>query len=110
MKFTRLLATCLLGASLMFTASHAQAHGSGSHIMGTVTAASDTQLDVLTKSGTRLVIKLTDKTTFQARKGTTGLRPKVGDRVVIDAANKDNFLTATQVQFATPPAKGKAAN
>ncbi len=110
MTFSRLLATCILSAVLIFTASHALAHGSGSHIMGTVTAASDTQLDVITKSGTRLVVKLTDKTTFQARKGTTGLRPKVGDRVVIDAANKDNFLTATQVQFATPPAKGKGAN
>ncbi len=107
----RTLLTLILCSLVWLTGSQpAGAHGTGNHIMGTVTGISDTQLDLTTKNGKPMSLHLTDKTTFQARgKDTTGSRPQVGDRVVVDATGQGDSLTATEVLFAHPPQPGKAA-
>lgn len=110
MNHMRMLAALLMCMPLFVNALPANAHGTGQHIMGTVTAISETRLEVRTQKGQNLSVQLTDKTEFRARgKETAGAKPQVGDRVVIDATGKGEDLTATEVLFATAPGKTKGA-
>ncbi|MFO0774670.1 MAG: hypothetical protein U0172_08410 [Nitrospiraceae bacterium] len=101
-------AIALTGVFLLVGTTAALAHGSSDHIMGTVTAVTDTAIDLTTKAGKKMTVKVDDKTAFEARgKSTAGKKPQAGDRVVIDVAGKGADQTASHVVFSTPP-KGKA--
>ncbi|GKS57109.1 hypothetical protein YTPLAS18_06360 [Nitrospira sp.] len=93
--------------TFLLTAVPAHAHGTGEHIMGTVTAVSETQLDITTQKGQAMSVRVTEKTEFRPRgKDTTATRPQVGDRVVVEATGKGADMTATEVLFASPKGKG----
>lgn len=98
----------LLSCAFLLAAVPADAHGTGEHIMGTVTAVSDSQLDITTQKGQAMTVRVTEKTEFRPRgKETTATRPQVGDRVVIEATGKGEDMTATEVLFASPKGKTK---
>ena len=64
------------------------AHGGMIHVMGTVTAVTDTSITVETTDKKTVQIALTDTTTFQSgTKPSTKNDLKVGDRVVIHAVS-----------------------
>jgi hypothetical protein len=86
------------------------AHGSGQHVLGTVTGISGTQLDVTTQKGEKVSILLNEKTQFRPRgAGTSGPLPKIGDRVVVETAKEGQRLVATEVLFSSKPAPTKPA-
>lgn len=107
----RAWALMIVSVAILVINGTAGAHGTGQHIMGTVTAISDAQIDVKTPKGRQLSVRLTDKTTFQPRgKETSGTRPQVGDRVVIEASGTAEELTATEIMFSSasgPPKTGR---
>lgn len=98
-----LLALILLGIT-----TAASAHGTGQHVLGTVTAIDATHVDVKTPKGGTVTIQLTDQTHYRA-KGKPGSPPlpQVGDRVVIETTKTGEALTATEIQFSSrkPAAK-----
>lgn len=84
------------------------AHGSGQHVLGTVTGITGTQLDVTTQKGEKRSILLNEKTQFRPRgAGTTGPLPKIGDRVVVETTKQGDRLVATEVLFSNKPDPAK---
>jgi len=84
-----------------FTSTLAFAHGEGQHVLGTVTTIDQTRLEIKTQKGAIVELQLNKQTRFKEKgnpKGTN--RPAVGDRVVVEAVEDNNVLTATEVQFA----------
>jgi hypothetical protein len=76
------------------------AHGGMIHVMGTVTALTDTSMTVETTDKKTVQIALTDATTFQnGSKPSTKKDLKVGDRVVVHAASVKGVLQAHEVRF-----------
>ena len=86
----------------------ASAHGGEEHVTGTVTAVSDTSVTVKTTAGKAVTVAFDEKSTF-----TRGDQPmqkseiKVGDRVVIHAAEVNEKLFAHTVQIGAANAKAK---
>ena len=80
----------------------AGAHGKGKHVLGTVAALDEAEIQVLTKDGKTVSIQTVAETKYQNR-GKDGGEPlpQVGDRVVIDVKEQDGKLTATQVKFSS---------
>lgn len=77
----------------------AYAHNGMHHVMGTVTTITDTQITVKATDGKIHTVAVAATTKYT--KGTTALTlkdVKVGDRVVIDASEKDEKLTAVIVK------------
>ncbi len=76
------------------------AHGGMIHVMGTVTALTDTSITVLTTDKKTVEIALTDTTTFQnGSKPSAKKDLKIGDRVVIHAVSVKGALQAHEVRF-----------
>src|SRR5712691_9339386 len=91
-----LIAVLLLASIPMFV----HAHGGMIHVMGTVTALTDTSMTVETTDKKTVQITLTDATTFQSgTKPSTKKDLKIGDRVVVHAANVKGVLQAHEVRF-----------
>lgn len=91
----------LLAFALVFTsAAAAWAHGSGQHVLGTVTAIDSTHIEVKTPQGAMISVKLTNETHFN-EKGTPSSTepPAIGDRVVIETTKDKTMLTATEVYY-----------
>ncbi len=101
----RMLSLALFLLSIATTAS---AHGTGQHVLGTVTAIDATHVEVKTPKDGTVSVYLT-KTTHYLAKGKPGSPslPQVGDRVVIETTKTGEALTATEIQFSSvkPPAK-----
>ena len=80
----------------------AWAHGKGVHVLGTVTEMDGSTLMVKTRDNKTVSVTLTPKTQFKpVGKGTTRGKPQVGDRVVIEATQANEGLTAKDVRFST---------
>ena len=64
------------------------AHGGHDHVLGTVTAVTETRLDVKTGDGKVMAIRLTGETKYEKDKKPATLKDlKAGLRVVVDADN-----------------------
>lgn len=80
----------------------ADAHGKGKHVLGTVAALDEAEIQVLTKDGKTVSIQTVAETKYQNRAKDGGeTLPQVGDRVVVDVKEQDGKLTATQVKFSS---------
>ena len=53
----RAIGLILFCCACLLTAVPADAHGTGQHILGTVTAVSDTQLDITTQKGQAMTVR-----------------------------------------------------
>ena len=87
--------------------SAAYAHNGMHHVMGTVSAITDTQITVKGTDGKTQMVTVAATTKYI--KGTTALAlkdVKVGDHVVIHASEKDEKLTAIEVKVGTMAMKG----
>ena len=76
------------------------AHGTGQHVLGTVTAIDATHIEVKTTKGRTVDVQVNKQTRFKEKgfpKGT--YLPVVGDRVVIEATKSDKVLLATEIHF-----------
>lgn len=90
----------LLALTFLFMCSTASAHGTGQHVLGTVTAIDAGHVEVKTQKGATVSVKVTKDTRFKEKgKSKSAERPAVGDRVVIEATKDNNVLTATEVHF-----------
>ena len=95
-----MLQRLILAFALLFMASTASAHGTGQHVLGTVTAIDGTHIDVKTPKGATVTVKVTKDTRFKEKgKPKSTEVPAVGDRVVIEATKDNKVLTATEVHF-----------
>ena len=94
----------LLATMLMLSSSAAWAHGSGQHVLGTVTAIDGSHIEVKTPKGAAVSVKVTKHTRYieKGNPKSTDL-PAIGDRVVIEATKEKSTLTATEVHYS--PAK-----
>ena len=85
-----------------------RAHEGHAHkVMGTVSAASPTKLEVQTTDGKTAIVSLNAKTVY--RQGKTKVDAKllkIGDRVVVEGTQADGAktVTAQTVQIGTAPA------
>jgi hypothetical protein len=99
-----------LTAMLLLPSSMLHAHGTGQHVLGTVTAIDGTHIEVKTTKGATVSVNVTKDTRFKEKgKPKSKEQPVVGDRVVIEATKDDKTLTATEVHFSAgkrqdPPA------
>ena len=91
-----------VGMILVGLMTTAWAHGKGVHVLGTVTEMDGSTLMVKTRDNKTVSVTLTPKTQFKpVGKGTTTGKPQVGDRVVIEATQANDELTAKDVRFST---------
>jgi Domain of unknown function (DUF5666) len=89
--------------------SVALAHGDYTHVMGTVTKITDTEVTVETTDKQVTVVKIASTTTFLKSGAAATLKDlKVGDRVVIHAKPVGTDLVAHEVRFGKMPATGAA--
>ncbi len=85
------------------------AHGTGQHVLGTVTAIDAAHIEVKTTKGQSVSVRLTDKTRYKAKgKPKTSEAPSVGDRVVIEATKDGDILTATEVHYSSAKPQAEA--
>ena len=76
------------------------AHGGEEHVIGTVTAVSDTSVTVKTTAGEVVEVGFDPKTTFARAKQTIQKSDiKVGDRIVIHAVEVNEKLVAHTVEI-----------
>jgi type 1 fimbria pilin len=93
----RLLVTLL---ALGLIASVAFAHNGMIHVMGTVTALSDSSITVETTDKKTVEVALNDVTTYEnGSKQSTSKDLKMGDCVVIHAVKVKDSLQAHDVRF-----------
>jgi hypothetical protein len=90
----------LILAIFLSTAVVVHAHGSGQHVLGTVTAIDAHHVDVRTPKGGTVSVKLTAQTRFKQKGNAKSVEPpSVGDRVVIEASKDNKVLTAIEVHY-----------
>lgn len=97
----------IFGLLLTCSSVLVRAHGGMIHVMGTVTAVTDSSVTVETTDKKTVEVQLTDSTTFlNGSKPADRKELKVGDRVVIHAVKVKDALQAHEVRFsqATAPA------
>jgi hypothetical protein len=104
----------LVAIALLTVTTVSWAHGTGQHVLGTVTAIDAHHIEVKTQKGATVSVNLTKDTRFRQKGNPKGTQPPaVGDRVVIEATRDDGdkkVLTATEVHYSTgkaspPPAQ-----
>jgi len=89
----------LLLVALAFIPAIAFAHGGLEHVRGTIAKVSDQSITVTTTAGKTVEVLLDPMTTYaRADKPIQKTDLKVGDRVVIHAAEKGSTLTAHTVE------------
>lgn len=82
------------------TSSMTWAHGTGLHVLGTVTVIDATHVEVKTPKGKTVDVQLNKQTRFKEKGNPKGVNmPAVGDRVVIEATKDNKVLIATEVHF-----------
>ncbi len=95
-----MLPRSLLAIIFAFTATLALAHGEGQHVLGTVTTIDQKHLEIKTQKGATVKVQLNKQTRFKNKGNPKGTNlPAVGDRVVVEAVEDNNALTAIEVQF-----------
>ena len=89
----------LLILTLGLFAGAAYAHNGMEHVMGTVTAITDSSVSVKTMNGTVQTVVIASDTKFLKGDAAIPIKDiKVGDRVVIHAAEKEGKLVAAEVK------------
>lgn len=93
----------ILSLTIALTTSSAFAHGTGQHVLGTVTAIDTKHIEVRTPKGTVVDVQLDKQTRYKAKgKPKSLVPPAIGDRVVIEATKDEKKgLTATEVHYAS---------
>ncbi len=100
----RLLALVL---TLGLLASVAYAHNGMVHVMGTVSAITDTSITETTTDGKSHAVALNGDTKYARMDTVIALKDvKVGDHVVIHATKKDDQLVAATVKIGMGDMKG----
>lgn len=90
----------ILACALILIATTAFAHGTGQHVLGTVTAIDATHLEIKTPKGQTVGVQYNKQTRFKEKGNPKGANlPVVGDRVVIEATKDDKVLRATEIHF-----------
>jgi hypothetical protein len=91
--------------------SVAFAHGTYTHVMGTVTKITDTEVTVETTDKQVTVVKIASNTSFLKGGAAATLKDlKVGDRVVIHAKPIGSDLVAHEVRFGKTQGTDAAAH
>ncbi|MCX5723049.1 MAG: DUF5666 domain-containing protein [Nitrospirae bacterium] len=92
----------LLACALCLIATTAFAHGTGQHVLGTITAIDATHLEIKTPKGQTVNVLVTKQTRFREKGNPNSTHvPSVGDRVVIEASTANQVLTATDVHYSS---------
>jgi hypothetical protein len=95
---TRTTINRFLAATIL--AATALAHGGFEHVMGTVSKVSAQSVTVTTAAKKNVDVGLNAKTTYtKGDKAATAADMKVGDRVVIDATEVNEALTAASIKI-----------
>jgi preprotein translocase subunit YajC len=90
----------LLVAMTVLAAGAAFAHGKVQHIMGKVTAMTDTSITVQTKAKNPVTVYTVPETKYAKGGAAASMKDlKVGDRVVIHAGKMGDKLMANEVRF-----------
>ena len=100
-----LIAVFLIMGTDLKSVPIAIAHGTGKHVMGVASAVEADRLEVKTKDGKDVTVRLTPDTQFRRSGAGTSPKPQIGDRVAAEVMEEGNTLTAVEVRFATPQAK-----
>jgi hypothetical protein len=101
----------LIVTLLIVFASVAFAHGTYTHVMGTVTKITDTEVTVETTDKQVTVVKIAPNTSFLKSGAAATLKDlKVGDRVVIHAKPIGTDLVAHEVRFGKTSGTDSAAH
>ena len=100
----------LLAAVVLLATGAAFAHGKEQHVMGKVTAMTDSSITVQTKAKDPVTVYTMAETKYEKSGAAASMNDlKVGDRVVIHATKMNDKLMATEVRFGataqTPPSK-----
>jgi Domain of unknown function (DUF5666) len=96
--------------AIAFISAVAYAHNGMEHVMGTVTAITNTSIEVNTTAGKSQTVALADTTRYSKMDQTIKIKDiKVGDHVVIHATRKGTILTAATVEIGTSAAKPHAS-
>lgn len=89
--------------ALLCITTFSWAHGTGQHVLGTVTAIDGQHIEVKTQKGATVSVNLTKETRFKQKGNPKSTQPPaVGDRVVIEATKDEKDkkgLTATEVHY-----------
>ncbi len=89
----------MLALALVLTPPAIYAHNGMEHVMGAVTAITETSITVKTTDGKTKIVALAGTTKYLKGTTTVALKDiKVGDHIVIHATKKDNQLTAAEVK------------
>lgn len=92
----------LLILTLGLFAGAAHAHNGMVHVMGTVTAMTDTSISVKATDGSVQTVAVTNTTKYLRGDTAVTLKDvKVGDHIVIHATGKPNHLVAAEVKTGT---------
>ena len=93
--------TLVAMAALMMASAIAFAHNGIEHVMGTVTAVTDTSITVDTVKHTAVTVMVAPSTTFSHKGAKASIKDlKVGDRVVINAKEgADKKLQGVSVKW-----------
>lgn len=90
----------LLVAVVVLAVGTAFGHGKEQHVMGTVTAMTDSSITVQTKAKDPVTVYTMPTTKYEKSGGAAGMTDlKVGDRVVIHADKMGDKLMANEVHF-----------
>ncbi|MGP0070354.1 MAG: DUF5666 domain-containing protein [Bryobacteraceae bacterium] len=102
----RIALIALVLTPIIATPMIALAHGGLEHVRGTIAKVSDQSVTVTTIAGKTVEVLLDAQTTYaRADKPIQKADLKVGDRVVIHAAEKGTTLTAHTVEVGSSTAK-----
>jgi ribosomal protein S17 len=78
----------------------ALAHGKEEHIMGTVSAMTESSITVQTKAKNPVIVYTMAETKYEKSGATAAIKDlKVGDRVVIHATRLNGKLMANEIHF-----------
>lgn len=93
----------VLAMLFLFITTTASAHGTGQHVLGTVTAIDEQHMEIKTPKGAMISVQLNKETRFKSkRKPRSTEPPVVGDRVVVEATmDEKKTLTAKEVHYAS---------
>ncbi len=91
----------LLVAMVVLAAGASFAHGKEQHVMGKVTAITDSSITVQTKAKEPVTVYTMAETKYEKSGTAASMKDlKVGDRVVIHAEKMGDKLMANEVHFA----------
>jgi cell division protein FtsL len=90
----------LLVAMLVLAAGTAFAHGKEQHVMGKVTAMTDSSITAQTKAKEPVTVYIMAETKYEKSSAAASMKDlKVGDRVVIHARKMGDKFMANEVHF-----------